>query len=79
MFGHMGTTEILIIGIILLVLFGGKRLSSLARDLGESGKELKKAKREFESAIDETKEEIKQPIKEIKSKTTKKGGAKTKA
>ncbi len=52
-------TEILIIGIILLIFLGGKKMSELARGLGESGKELKKAKKEFENAIDDVDKDIK--------------------
>ena len=73
--GNLGTTEILIIGIILVVLFGGKKLSQLARGLGESGKELKNAKKEFDSAINETEEEVKKATKTTKVKVEK-GGAK---
>jgi sec-independent protein translocase protein TatA len=50
MFG-LGTTEIIIIAIVLLVLFGGKKLPELARGLGQSGRELKKAKAELDEAL----------------------------
>ena len=57
MFSSLGTTEILIIAVILLILFGGKKLPELARGLGQSGRELKKAKTELEKALtDESKE-----------------------
>ena len=51
MFSNLGTTEIIIIAVVLLVLFGGKKLPELARGLGQSGKELKKAKAELEKAL----------------------------
>lgn len=51
MFRNLGTTEIIIIAVVLLVLFGGKKLPELARGLGQSGKELKKAKAELEKAL----------------------------
>lgn len=51
MFRNLGTTEIIIIAVVLLVLFGGKKLPELARGLGQSGKELKKAKEELEKAL----------------------------
>ena len=51
MFKILGTTEIIIIAVVLLVLFGGKKLPELARGLGQSGKELKKAKAELEKAL----------------------------
>ncbi len=53
MFKNLGTTEIIIIAVVLLVLFGGKKLPELARGLGQSGKELKKAKAELEKALTE--------------------------
>ncbi len=54
---NLGTTEILIIAIVLLVLFGGKKLPELARGLGESGRELKKAKQELESSLKDIKKD----------------------
>ena len=41
MFSNIGTTEILIIALVLLVLFGSKRLPKMGKNLGESEKELK--------------------------------------
>lgn len=51
MFKNLGTVEIIIIAVVLLVLFGGKKLPELAKGLGESGKELKKAKEELTEAL----------------------------
>jgi sec-independent protein translocase protein TatA len=48
MFRNIGTTEILIIVLVLVVLFGGKKINQLARGLGEAGRELKKAKKKVE-------------------------------
>lgn len=53
MLQNIGWPELLIIGAVLLVLFGGSQLPKLARGLGESGKELKKAKKEFNEALKE--------------------------
>lgn len=39
----IGTTEIIIIAVVLLVLFGGKKLPELAKGMGEAIKEFKKA------------------------------------
>lgn len=37
----LGVPELIIIGIVLLVLFGAKRLPGLARSLGQSARILK--------------------------------------
>ena len=42
-FMGMGPTELIVILIILLVLFGGSKLPGLAKGLGQSIKEFKKA------------------------------------
>ena len=41
--GNIGTTEIMIVSVVLLVLFGGKKLPELARGVGDSIREFKKA------------------------------------
>lgn len=46
----LGTTELIVILVILLVLFGGAKLPSLAKGLGQSIKEFKKATKEEEEA-----------------------------
>jgi sec-independent protein translocase protein TatA len=52
--------ELLIILAIILLLFGGSKLPSLARGLGQSMKEFKKASRDDEPAVP-AKEELKKP------------------
>lgn len=52
-FGNLGTTEWIIIGLVIMLLFGGKKLTELARGLGESGKELKRVKKEFQRAVED--------------------------
>jgi sec-independent protein translocase protein TatA len=42
----IGTTEIVVIAFVLMVLFGGKKLPELARGMGDSIKEFRKATRE---------------------------------
>lgn len=48
MFSNIGTTELIVIGVIVVVLFGSQRMIDLARGLGESTKEIKKVKKEIE-------------------------------
>ena len=47
----IGTTELLIIALIALLLFGGKKLPELMRGLGQGVKEFKKASREVEDVV----------------------------
>jgi sec-independent protein translocase protein TatA len=58
-----GGQELWIILIIILILFGGAKLPSLARGLGQSIKEFKKAQKddEPESKPADTKAEAKKP------------------
>lgn len=46
MLSGIGTTEIVIVSAVLMVLFGGKKLPELARGMGDSIKEFRKAVRE---------------------------------
>ena len=39
--GSLGTSELIIILVVLLVLFGGAKLPQLARSLGQAQKEFK--------------------------------------
>lgn len=48
MFSNVGSGEIVVIAIIVLVLFGSKKLNELARGLGESVKEIKKIAKDIE-------------------------------
>ena len=50
----VGWPELLIILVVLLVLFGAKRLPDLARSLGSSAKELQKG---LEEGLDDTEDE----------------------
>ncbi len=45
---NIGPTEIIIVAVILILLFGGRKVRELSRGLGESSKEFKKVKKEFE-------------------------------
>jgi len=50
-FGSLGWPEILLIFVVVLILFGAKRLPELARGLGKSLTEFRKAKDEFDQEI----------------------------
>ena len=48
----LGAGEILVILLVALLLFGGKRLPELARSLGQGIREFKKASQEITNDID---------------------------
>lgn len=50
-FGNLMSPEILIVGLIVLLLFGAKKLPELARGLGQSLNEFKRAREEFTSEL----------------------------
>lgn len=46
MFQNIGTTEIVIIAVVILVLFGGKKIPELIRGSGQAVKEFKAARKD---------------------------------
>ncbi|MBD3226263.1 MAG: twin-arginine translocase TatA/TatE family subunit [Caldithrix sp.] len=53
MFG-VGTTELLVILLIVLIIFGSKKLPELAQGLGKGIREFKKATNEIQDELDFT-------------------------
>jgi len=54
-----GMGELIVILLIILLLFGASRLPGIARALGKSIKEFKKAEKDIKDDIESTKEEEK--------------------
>lgn len=50
---NISSTELIIIVLILIVLFGGKAIVGLGRTSGETVKELKNIKKEFHKALED--------------------------
>lgn len=48
MFRSIGTTELLIIAAVVLLLFGGKKIPEFFRGLGDAVREFKKASKDSE-------------------------------
>ena len=67
---NIGPTELIIIVLILIVFFGGRAITRLARTSGETVKELKKAKKEFTAALDED-DDNKQPSEDLQEGVSK--------
>lgn len=49
---NISSTELIIITLILIVLFGGKVITSMAKTSGETVKELKNIKKEIVKSLD---------------------------
>jgi sec-independent protein translocase protein TatA len=49
--GNLGTTEILLIVLVVLIFFGAKKIPELAQGLGKGIREFKKATREIEDDV----------------------------
>ncbi|WP_345714463.1 twin-arginine translocase TatA/TatE family subunit [Luteolibacter yonseiensis] len=64
--GSFGMQEMVVIFIIILLLFGAKKLPELARGVGKSMGEFKKARDEFEHEI--TRAETETRVKEVPGK-----------
>lgn len=53
MFG-LGTTEILLIGVVILVLFGAKKIPDMMSGFGKGIKEFKKATSDAKDSVTES-------------------------
>ena len=60
MFG-LGTSELLLILLAILLLFGAKRLPELARSLGKGIQEFKKAAKETQDELNKSLDDKKSP------------------
>lgn len=63
--GPIGGPEMIMIFIVILLLFGAKKLPELARGVGKSMGEFKKARDEFEKEITRSEDQV---LKESKPK-----------
>jgi sec-independent protein translocase protein TatA len=61
--GNLGFQELLIIGVVILVMFGGRKIPEFMRGLG-------KGIREFNDAKNNVKKEIEEGIKEKEDKAS---------
>lgn len=63
MFGNLGATEIILIVLVILLLFGAKKIPELAQGLGKGMKEFKKSIKDVEDEIKSTDDEVKKTDK----------------
>ncbi|QTN33077.1 twin-arginine translocase TatA/TatE family subunit [Akkermansiaceae bacterium] len=61
--GPIGMPELIMIFVVVLLLFGAKKLPELARGVGKSMGEFKKAREEFEREITRSEDEVRREDK----------------
>lgn len=64
----LGLTEIALILVVVLVLFGGKRIPELAKALGKAQYEYKKAKEILQNEAKDLKDSVEKAAEEEKKK-----------
>ena len=64
LFLNLGTGEIILIVVVILLLFGAKRLPELAKSVGKSVKSFKSGLNEVEKEIKDSTEEISEKKKD---------------
>ena len=64
---HLGPMEIALILIVILLLFGAKRIPEIARSLGRASQEYKKAKEDFLAEVNKPAEDAKDAVESGKS------------
>ena len=61
----LGPWEIALIVIVIVILFGGKKLPELARGLGLGLREFKKAKQEIKDEVENVTDQVDDTEKEV--------------
>ena len=64
---HLGPMEIALILIVILLIFGAKRIPEIARSLGRASQEYKKAKEDFLAEVNKPAEDAKDAVAADKS------------
>ena len=63
----LGFTELFLILVVILLLFGAKRIPEIARSLGRASQEYKKAKEDFLAEVNKPAEDAKDAVAADKS------------
>ena len=64
---NLGGWELFLIIVVLLILFGGKKIPELARGLGRGIREFKDASKDLQNQIEQAGDEPKRPNTETKN------------
>jgi sec-independent protein translocase protein TatA len=75
----IGLPELVLVGVVVLLLFGPQKLPEIARSLGKGMQKIKKAQMEFQREMNSVKEEMKvqeddledDPVVELKKNVVK--------
>lgn len=67
----LGLTEIALILVVVLLLFGGRRIPELAKALGKAQYEYKKAKELLQNEAKDLKDTVEQVVKDEENKDKK--------
>ena len=65
MLGNIGTTELILVLLIVLIIFGVGKLPQIGGALGSAIRDFRKAQSEIDSTIEEVKEDIENVTKPI--------------
>ena len=58
----LGPWEIVLILLVVILIFGGKKIPELARGLGKGLREFKKTTREIKDEVDTVREDVKRSV-----------------
>ncbi len=58
----LGPWEIVLILLVIVLIFGGKKIPELARGLGKGLREFKKTTREIKDEVDTVREDVKRSV-----------------
>ena len=62
----LGPWEIVLILLVIILIFGGKKIPELARGLGKGLREFKKTTREIKDEVDTVREDVKRSVDNTK-------------
>jgi len=64
---NIGPTELIIVGLVLIIFFGSKKMAELGKAGGETVKEIKKIKKDYSGALKEVNKDIDDDEEEYKN------------
>ncbi len=65
MFGSIGFSELLVLFILALLIFGPRKLPEIARSVGQAMREFKKASEEVTRSLEEPVEEVRERLHQL--------------